>query len=85
MDGVALDEPYVNSPTNDPEDFSGPVTVPEDCVFVMGDNRNASTDSRTTSIGMIDEKAILGKVYLIVIPGVDHNGQRHWDRIGSVY
>ena len=85
VDDVPLDEPYVASPTYDREDFSGPVIVPEGCVFVMGDNRNASTDSRTDSIGMIDERAILGKVYLIVIPGIDKQGNHDWSRIGSVY
>ena len=68
VDGVALEEPYVNTPTNEREDFSGPVTVPEGCVFVMGDNRNRSTDSRTDSIGCVDQRLIIGKAYLRLMP-----------------
>ena len=68
VDGMALEEPYVNSPTNEREDFSGPVTVPEGCVFVMGDNRNRSTDSRTDSIGCVDQRLIIGKAYLRLMP-----------------
>ena len=66
------------------EDFRGEITVPEGCVFVMGDNRNASTDSRTSSVGMIDTREIFGKVYLIVFPGKDNSDNRDWSRIGGV-
>ena len=68
VDGEALDEPYVNSLTFEPEDFTEPVTVPEGCVFVMGDNRNKSTDSRKSEIGMVDERTILGRVYCVIFP-----------------
>jgi signal peptidase I len=68
VDGEALDEPYIAELTNDPEDFFGPVEVPEGCVFVMGDNRNASTDSRRSAIGMVDTRCIMGKVYFTVFP-----------------
>jgi len=68
VDGVPLDEPYVNSPTNNKEDFIGPKTVPEGCVFVMGDNRNASTDSRDKRIEMVDERLIVGRAYLVIYP-----------------
>ena len=68
VDGVALSEPYVNSTTNEREDFTGPVTVPEGCVFVMGDNRNRSTDSRSGRIGCVDQRLIIGKAYLRLMP-----------------
>ncbi len=68
VDGAALDEPYINEPTHDRENFEGPVTVPEGCVFVMGDNRNASTDSRYSVLGCADTRYIMGKVYLTVFP-----------------
>ena len=72
VDGVALDEPYIKDYGHysyyDPQDFDKEVTVPEGCVFVMGDNRNGSTDSRTDSIGFVDARKILGKVILRIGP-----------------
>ena len=46
-------------------------TVPEGGVFVMGDNRNASLDSRSSYVGCIDERDILGKVLLCFLPVSD--------------
>ena len=37
-------------------------------MFVMGDNRNMSTDSRKTEIGMVDTRLILGKAYMVIYP-----------------
>lgn len=68
VDGELLDEPYIAEPTHNQLDFQGPQTVPEGCVFVMGDNRNASSDSRKAEIGMVDERLIVGKVLLRVFP-----------------
>ncbi len=68
VDGVALDEPYTNTPTNEREGFVGPVTVPEGYVFVMGDNRNGSTDSRDSRIGFIREEYIMGKALFRIAP-----------------
>ncbi len=85
VDGKALDEPYVNTPTNIRENFTGEVTVPEGCLFVMGDNRNASRDSRSYSVGFVDERQIVGKVVLLLVPGSNENEKADWKRFGSVY
>ena len=63
-----VEEAYIAEPTYTKSDFIGPQTVPEGCVFVMGDNRNASTDSRKKEIGMVDERMILGPAYCVIYP-----------------
>ena len=68
VDGQPLDEKYIMQPTTTKLDFIGPKEVPEGCVFVMGDNRNASTDSRKKEIGMVDERMIIGRVYAVIFP-----------------
>ena len=68
VDGVVLDEPYINDPTTRYEGMDFPVTVPEDCVFVMGDNRLHSTDSRDPRIGCVDKRYVLGKVLTVFWP-----------------
>ena len=68
VDGEAIEESYISELTHNKLDFIGPKTVPEGCVFVMGDNRNASTDSRKSEIGMLDTRLILGKAYMVVYP-----------------
>ena len=74
VDGKALDEPYIKEPMDESRDNGNvvfPVTVPENCVFVLGDNRNDSTDSRFLSVGdggMIDKRYIMGKALFRVFP-----------------
>lgn len=94
VDGVMLHETYINEPTyynwEGQYGLQYPAVVPEGCVFVLGDNRNNSMDSRYAPIGMVDERYVLGKVILVAMPGQTKNaaGQitdpRQWGRIGLV-
>lgn len=73
VDDATLSEPYLNFEEGDPmlpRDDRSVVryTVPEGCVFVMGDNRNHSADSRSDKYGMIAMSDIVGRVVLPVLP-----------------
>ena len=68
VDDQPLAEPYIAELTLTPINFDGKITVPENCVFVMGDNRNNSTDSRSSLIGCVDTRYIMGKVLLRLLP-----------------
>jgi len=70
VDGQLLDEPYIAEPTHLSYDIQFPVTVPAGHVFVMGDNRNDSLDSRSSGIGMIDTRYIMGKVVFRITGGI---------------
>ena len=85
VNGTALDEPYVNTPTNLFEGIDFPIMVDEGCVFVMGDNRNDSKDSRSPDIGLVDSREILGKAIFLFFPGIDPiDEKRNFDRIGAL-
>ena len=71
VNGEVLQETYIAEPTYLGYDVTFPYTVPEGTVFVMGDNRNASLDSRSSYVGCIDERDILGKVLLCFLPFSD--------------
>jgi len=68
VDDTVLSEGYIAEPTHRSYEVEFPQTVPEGCVFVMGDNRNMSWDSRAAEVGMVDERYILGKVVYRVLP-----------------
>lgn len=73
---VRLDEPYTASLTDEKpvEDINEyPIQVPEKSYFVMGDNRNHSTDSRSYRVGFIDENYILGKAFVRIVPFGEFN------------
>ena len=69
VDGKLLEEDYINEPTFDDEGLEFPVTVDEGCIFVMGDNRNASDDSRNPRLGIVDERYVLGRAVFLLFPG----------------
>ncbi len=78
VDGIALKEDYARTPTNRSYDIEFPVTVDEGCVFVLGDNRNDSLDSRSSRIGdygMVDTRYILGHAVFRLFP---------FDKIGKI-
>ena len=93
VDGKVLDEPYIFEPTrsNYEAGMEYPLTVPKGSVFVMGDNRNHSTDSRYAPLGTVDTRRIMGKVFCIALPGNETDelgnvkGGRNFSRIGAVH
>lgn len=68
INGTVLEEDYIAEPTYTQLDLDFPQTVPEGCIFVMGDNRNHSTDSRFSELGMVDTRYVIGKVLLRIYP-----------------
>ncbi len=85
VDGNPLEEPYTKTDTNLFEGVEFPVQVKQGHVFVMGDNRNESKDSRSLEIGQINKQEILGKALLLVFPGPDvETFERNFKRIGVI-
>lgn len=70
VDGVELEEPYIDGSTfgGNIGDNEIPEVVPEGKIFVMGDNRTVSLDSRSTEIGLIDVENVIGKAQVVVFP-----------------
>lgn len=85
VDGQLLEEDYIRQPTYLEEGLEFPVTVPEGCVFVMGDNRNDSDDSRDPELGPVDTRQILGRAVFLLFPGVTADtDKRDFGRIGPL-
>lgn len=86
VDGKALRENYIHNETTNEEGTVFPLTVAENCIFVLGDNRAVSLDSRSPQIGQIDRREVLGKAICLLIPGT-HHGQLlpDYSRIGAVH
>ena len=83
VDGQALEEPYTREPTWLSEGLEFPVTVPEGCVFLMGDNRNDSKDSRLAELGPVDTRHIIGRAAAVAVPGKGEDQERRdWGRTG---
>ena len=85
VDGKLLNEPYINELTFDDEGVEFPLTVPEGSIFVMGDNRNHSNDSRDPRLGTVDTRHVIGKAVAIAFPGPDYyTEERDFSRIGVI-
>jgi signal peptidase I len=87
VDGVALEEEYTYTPTHLSEGMEFPLVVEEGCLFLMGDNRGDSRDSRAPEIGLVDEREILGRAVFLMLPGTgrgEYTVERDFGRIGGL-
>ena len=86
VDGETLEEPYLPAGTETWPGTSGDTfTVPEGCVFLLGDNRNNSMDSRYPDLGPVDVRCVIGKAVVLVFPGkTAETGKRDFGRIGGL-
>lgn len=76
IDGKKIKEPYISTETLVGVEWDIPDKIPKNKVFVMGDNRAVSTDSRSSKIQLIDKSNIIGKAQFIVYP---------FDRLSYLY
>ena len=85
VDGAALDEPYVKGGTQAADGTRFPLTLAEDEVFVMGDHRDHSTDSRSSLLGAVKEGYLQGKALFLLSPGKNpETDKSDWGRVGPV-
>ena len=87
IDGEVLEEDYINTPTYLSEGMEFPLVVEPGCVFLMGDNRGDSRDSRAPEIGQVDTREILGRAVLLMLPGTgtgSYTVERDFGRIGGL-
>ena len=86
VDGEALEEDYIREPTYTAEGTEFPLTVPEGSIFVMGDNRNGSSDSRDYRLGTVVTRYVIGKAAFLIFPGPDYETEkRDFKRIGVIW
>ena len=85
VDGQELDEPYIKEPTYTTDGTVFPLTLAEDEVLVMGDNRNHSTDSRSPKLGPVKRGYLQGKAVFLLMPGrTPDTDKSDWSRVGAV-
>ena len=85
VEGEPLREDYINELTFLEEGTEFPLTVPEGHIFVMGDNRNRSSDSRDSNLGTVDTRYVIGRAVAVAFPGSDEETQkRDFRRIGVI-
>ena len=87
VDDVALEEDYINDYTYLEVGTEFPLTVPQGSVFVLGDNRNHSSDSRDSRLGTVDNRYVIGKAVFLAFPGTGEHAyaeKRTFGRIGVI-
>ena len=83
VDGAALEEAYIAERTYLDEGMTFPLTLGEGELFLMGDNRNHSTDSRSPMLGVVDERYVVGEAVFVLFPGKTASYLGEWPGTGS--